>query len=73
MEKGSAKIAIIVLIILILAAGGFLGYKIVQNKNVQTANEENNENDVLVTEIKQEKEIEIERKNIAHIKTIYHW
>ena len=33
MEKGSAKIAIIVLIILILAAGGFLGYKIVQNKN----------------------------------------
>ena len=59
MEKGSAKIAIIVLIILILAAGGFLGYKIVQNKNVQTANEENNENDVLVTEIKQEKEIEI--------------
>ena len=29
MEKGSAKIAIIVLIIRILAAGGFLGYKIV--------------------------------------------
>ena len=63
MEKGSAKIAIIVLIILILAAGGFLGYKIVQNKNVQTANEENNENDVLVAGVKQEKEIEIFKGN----------
>ena len=63
MEKGSAKIAIIVLIILILAAGGFLGYKIVQNKNVQTANEENNENDALVAGVKQEKEIEIFKGN----------
>ena len=32
-----------------------LGYKIVQNKKMQTANEENNENDVLVAGVKQEK------------------
>ena len=29
MEKGNAKTAIIILVILIILAGGFLGYKIV--------------------------------------------
>ena len=40
MEKGNAKTAIIILVILIILAGGFLGYKIVENKNknVETAN-----------------------------------
>ena len=33
MDKGRAKPAIIVLVILIILAGGFLGYKIVENKN----------------------------------------
>ena len=43
MEKGNAKTAIIILVILIILAGGFLGYKIVENKNknVETANEQN--------------------------------
>ena len=51
MEKGNAKTAIIILVILIILAGGFLGYKIVEskNKNVETANEQNEENDVLIT------------------------
>lgn len=63
MDKGSAKPAIIVLVILIILAGGFLGYKIVENKNknLETANEQNSEDDVLVTGIskKEEKQVQI--------------
>ena len=53
MEKGNAKTAIIILVILIILAGGFLGYKIVENKNknVETANEQNEENNVIITGI----------------------
>ena len=63
MDKGSVKPAIIVLVILIILAGGFLGYKIVENKNknLETANEQNSEDDVLVTGIskKEEKQVQI--------------
>ena len=63
MEKGNAKTAIIILVILIILAGGFLGYKIVEskNKNVETANEQNEENDVLITGTskKEEKQVQI--------------
>ena len=63
MDKGSVKLAIIVLVILIILAGGFLGYKIIENKNknLETANEQNSEDDVLVTGIskKEEKQVQI--------------
>ena len=63
MDKGSVKPAIIVLVILIILAGGFLGYKIIENKNknLETANEQNSEDDVLVTGIskKEEKQVQI--------------
>ena len=63
MEKGNAKTAIIILVILIILAGGFLGYKIVENKNknVETANEQNEENNVIITGIskKEEKQVQI--------------
>ena len=63
MDKGSAKPAIIVLVILIILAGGFLGYKIIENKNknLETANEQNSEDDVLVTGTskKEEKQVQI--------------
>ena len=63
MDKGSVKPAIIVLVILIILAGGFLGYKIVENKNknLETSNEQNSEDDVLVTGIskKEEKQVQI--------------
>ena len=63
MDKGSVKPAIIVLVILIILSGGFLGYKIIENKNknLETANEQNSEDDVLVTGIskKEEKQVQI--------------
>lgn len=63
MDKGSVKPAIIVLVILIILAGGFLGYKIIENKNknLETANEQNSEDDVLVTGTskKEEKQVQI--------------
>ena len=67
MEKGNAKTAIIILVILIILAGGFLGYKIVENKNknVETANEQNEENNVIITGIsKKEAKLEMEPSKI---------
>lgn len=67
MERGNAKIVIVVLVILIILAGGFLGYKIVEKngKNIETANEQSSDNDVLVTGLskKEEKQVQIYKGN----------
>ena len=56
-ETGSTKVLIIVLVILIIAAGGILGYKILKDKeNLETANVEE------TNEIKEEEKIVEEKK-----------
>ena len=73
MGKGSTKFLIGILIILILLAGGTLAYKIVKDKEKQEVQTEvsNNENEeALVTEIKQ-KEIQIYKGNDRPIAVMY--
>ena len=75
MEKGNAKTAIIILVILIILAGGFLGYKIVENKNknVETANEQNEENNVLITGISKKEEKPIIELSGVRISCVICW
>ena len=63
MKKGGVKILIFILVVLILVAGGMFGYKIMQDKKKTTevANEPE-ENDVLVSEVKQ-KQVQIYQGN----------
>lgn len=57
MKKESAKLLIVVLVILIISAGGVLAYKITKDKrNIEKV--ETNENDVLTTAVK-EKQVQI--------------
>ena len=56
MEKGGVKILISILVILIIVAGGVIGYKIMQDKQQTTeVGNEPEENNVLVAEVKQKK------------------
>ncbi len=54
MEKGGTKALIIILVILILVAGGVFGYKIIKSKSSETGNEPQKE-DVLVAKVKEKK------------------
>ena len=72
MEKGGTKILIFVLVILILVAGGVLGYKIVKDKkeNTQTEEQTSEADTVLVTPV-QKKEIQIYKGNDRPIAVMY--
>lgn len=57
MQRGGVKALIIILVILVFVAGGVLAYKIIQDKNnKEVATEEEN---VLVAELEEEKEVQI--------------
>lgn len=61
MQRGGVKALIIILVILVLIAGGVLAYKIIQDKNnKEVATEEEN---VLVAELEEEKEVQIFKGN----------
>ena len=60
MEKGGIKILIAILVILVIAAGGVLAYKITQGKNETETTA--NENEVLTAEV-EEKEVQIFKGN----------
>lgn len=62
MRNKGIKILIFILVILILAAGGILAYKIVQDKNEQTVSENNNEDQVLKAVV-EEKKVQIYQGN----------
>ena len=57
MEKGGVKALIVILVVLVIAAGGVLAYKIVQDKN-KVEEPATAENNVLVTEV-EEKQVQI--------------
>ena len=57
MEKGGVKALILILVVLVIAAGGVLAYKIVQDKN-NTEEPSTEENKVLVAEV-EEKQVQI--------------
>ena len=61
MQRGGVKALIIILVILVLIAGGVLAYKIIQDRNnKEVATEEEN---VLVAELEEEKEVQIFKGN----------
>lgn len=64
MNGKGVKILIFILIILILAAGGVLAYKIIQDKQkVQQVSENEPEENVLTAKVKEEKEVQIYNGN----------
>ena len=61
MEKGGVKALIIILVILVITAGGVLAYKIIKDKDTNTE-QVANENDVLVANV-EEKQVQIFKGN----------
>ncbi len=59
MEKGGVKILIAILVVLIIAAGGVLAYKIIQDQDNEIIEQVAVENEVLVATIEEEKEVQI--------------
>ena len=53
MERGGVKVLITILVILVIAAGGVLAYKITQNKKEEQT--VSNEDNILVGTVKEEK------------------
>ena len=73
MEKGGTKFLICILVVLILVAGGVLGYKILRDKNNaqnQTETQAEEADEALVTEIKQ-KEIKTFKGNDRPVAIMY--
>ncbi len=71
MEKGSTKLLIFILVILILIAGGVLGYKIVKDKEEKPIDTEAEKTTVLVTPVVEEKEVQIYKGNDRPIAVMY--
>ena len=63
MRNKGTKILIMVLIILILAAGGILAYKIISGKKTETQEVSDNQNEDILTAGLQEKEVQIFKGN----------
>ena len=60
-EKGGVKILVAILIILVIAAGGVLAYKITQDK--KETEPVSNENNILTAEVEEEKQVQIFKGN----------
>ena len=63
MENKGTKILIIILIILILGAGGIMAYKITKDKNNETQEVSENQNEEILTAEVEEKEVQIFKGN----------
>ncbi len=70
MEKGSTKVLICILVILVLIAGALLGYKIIKDKEQNQTETAMNEDEVLITETPK-KEIQIYKGDDRPIAVMY--